>query len=377
MRGQGHQIFVDELARFAAAEADPRVTAIAQRAAAPLRVVVRGRRGVGRRTLARALDRAGRATGIAVTTDAADVVVHVTAEVIKPEDTQAISTARAAGHPVLAVLSKADLVGSLSGRGGDGPIAAARARCADLSALIGVPIRPAIGLLAVAALDDLGDDLWAALRTLAADPAACLDGSIAGFLGAGVDVPAAARERLLDTLDLFGTALAIAAIRRGAGRHSCAPCCAGSAASTRCWPRSARWAPRCATGGCWAPSRNWRRWPSARSRSASGSAASCPGTTPWSPEWRRLSTWPSTWPGTWPGRRPRAIRPVIWHEPCAGSATAGRRAATCTARAAPTSPGDRCGCGRRPAPRCPANGPSNCPSNGRTRRERRQSGRRG
>ncbi|ETB15918.1 hypothetical protein P863_00485, partial [Mycobacterium avium subsp. silvaticum ATCC 49884] len=171
----------------------------------------------GRRTLARALDRAGRATGIAVTTDAADVVVHVTAEVAKPEDTQAISTARAAGHPVLAVLSKADLVGSLSGRGGDGPIAAARARCADLSALIGVPIRPAIGLLAVAALDDLGDDLWAALRTLAADPAACLDGSITGFLDAGVDVPAAARERLLDTLDLFGTALAIAAIRRGAG----------------------------------------------------------------------------------------------------------------------------------------------------------------
>ncbi len=58
-----------------------------------------------------------------MTTDAADVVVHVTAEVAKPEDTQAISTARAAGHPVLAVLSKADLVGSLSGRGGDGPIA--------------------------------------------------------------------------------------------------------------------------------------------------------------------------------------------------------------------------------------------------------------
>ncbi len=45
-------------------------------------------------------------------------MVHVTAEVAKPEDTQAISTARAAGHPVLAVLSKADLVGSLSGRGG-------------------------------------------------------------------------------------------------------------------------------------------------------------------------------------------------------------------------------------------------------------------
>ncbi|HZC51447.1 MAG TPA: hypothetical protein VE441_02985, partial [Mycobacterium sp.] len=57
---QGHQIFVDELARFATEHADARVTTIAERAAAPLRVAVRGRRGVGRGTVARALDRAGR-----------------------------------------------------------------------------------------------------------------------------------------------------------------------------------------------------------------------------------------------------------------------------------------------------------------------------
>ncbi|MEB3980538.1 hypothetical protein OQ968_04585 [Mycobacterium sp. 663a-19] len=214
-KGRGHQIFVDELARFAAEHADARVTAIAERAAAPLRVAVRGRRGVGRDTVARALDRAGSA--IAVSPPGrdldVDVVVHVTAEVIKPEDTDAI---RAAGRPVLAILNKADLAGSLSGIG-DGPITAARARCARLAALAGVPIEPMIGLLAVAALDDLDAASWAALRALAAHPggAACLDGSYDGFLAVDNPVPADARRRLLDTLDLFGIALGIAAIRRG------------------------------------------------------------------------------------------------------------------------------------------------------------------
>src|SRR5437764_11569664 len=131
MTGQGHKIFADELARFAAGRADPRLTAIAERAGAPLRVVVCGRRGVGCRTVARALDRAGGEYGISATTGSAasavDAVVYVTAEVVKPEDTEAIA---AAGRPVLAVLNKADLAGSLSGRGGDGPMAAARKRCA-------------------------------------------------------------------------------------------------------------------------------------------------------------------------------------------------------------------------------------------------------
>lgn len=219
MRGQGHQIFGDELARFADGLVDPRVTAIARRTAAPLRVAVRGRRGVGRRTVARALDRAGSASGIAADlqlTSAApdpgvDAVVYVVAEVVKPEDAHAIATA---GRPVVAVLNKADL----SGRRGDGPIAAARARCADLSALIGVPMEPMIGLLALDELDGPEDNpLWAALHTLATDPgaAACLDGSFAGFLAADGPVAAGARQRLLDTLDLFGTALAVAAIRQG------------------------------------------------------------------------------------------------------------------------------------------------------------------
>lgn len=212
MRERGHQIFVDELARFAARTADGRVTAIAERAAAPVRVAVRGRRGVGRRVVARALDGAGIASGIAVTplTDAADLDIYVIAEVIKPEDTDAIAAAR---RPVVAVLNKADLAGFA----GDGPIAVTRNRCAQFSALVGVPVRPMIGLLAVAALDDLLDDaLWAALRVLAAHPGgyASLAGSFDGFMAANNPVPTGIRLRLLDTLDLFGTAVAVAALRQ-------------------------------------------------------------------------------------------------------------------------------------------------------------------
>lgn len=92
MRGQGHQIFVDELARFATSSADQRVVAIAQRAAEPLRVAVRGRPGVGCRTVARALQGAGSSSGMTVTPQAraadsdVDLVVYVTVEVVKPED---------------------------------------------------------------------------------------------------------------------------------------------------------------------------------------------------------------------------------------------------------------------------------------------------
>jgi hypothetical protein len=217
VKGQGHQIFVDELARFAAGLDDPRVTAIAERTAAPLRVAVRGRRGVGRGAVAGALDRAG-AANVRVTPpdeDDVDVVAYVTTEVLKPEDIDAIDAAAVAGRPVLVVLNKADLAGSLSGRGADGPIAAARARCRDFAALAGAPMEPMIGLLGIAALDGLDNAMWAALRTLAAAPRACLDESFAGFLAADNPVPTDVRLRLLDTLDLFGTALAIAAIRQG------------------------------------------------------------------------------------------------------------------------------------------------------------------
>jgi hypothetical protein len=222
MQRQGHQTFVDELAHFAARAADGRLTAIAQRAAAPLRVAVRGRRGVGRGTVARALNRAGIASGISVRVtppadpdadpdvDVIDVVVYVTAEVVKPEDSQAIQAIAAARRPVLAVLNKADSAGFT----GDGPLALAQARCAQFSALVGVPMEPMIGLLAVAALDDLLDKTsWAALRSLADD--AVLDGSFDGFLAADNPVPTEVRQRLLETLDLFGVALAVAAVRQG------------------------------------------------------------------------------------------------------------------------------------------------------------------
>jgi hypothetical protein len=218
MRGPGQQTFVDELAGFAAGRDDPRLTAIAERAGAPLRVVVRGRPGVGCGAVARALDRAtsgiSATTGVTASACAADLVVYVTAEVVKPEDAEAIA---AAGRPVLAVLNKADLAGSLSGRTGGGPMAAARTRCADFSALVGVPMEPMVALLAVAALDDLDGTLWAALRTLAAHPggATCLDNSFSGFLAADIPVPTDVRLCLLDTLDLFGTALGIAAVRQG------------------------------------------------------------------------------------------------------------------------------------------------------------------
>lgn len=105
-----------------------------------------------------------------------DLVVYVTVEVVKPEDREAIAATR---RPVVAVLNKADLAGPLSGAG---PIVMAQARCAQFSTLLGVPMESMIGLLAVAALDDLDTEV---------------------------------RLRLLDTLDLFGIALGMAAFRPG------------------------------------------------------------------------------------------------------------------------------------------------------------------
>jgi hypothetical protein len=192
MIGQGCQIFVDELKRFATEVANARCTAIADRLGAPLRVAVSGRRGVGRSTVAHALACAAEMRGTFTVTSAdADVDVYVIAEVVKPEDRDAIA---AAGRPVVTVLNKADLIA-----------ATARIRCVELSPRIGLPIEPVVGLLAAAALDDVLDDtLWTALGVLADRP----DGH-----------PAAADlRRLLDTLDRFGVEQAVAAIRRGATR---------------------------------------------------------------------------------------------------------------------------------------------------------------
>lgn len=217
LKNRGSEIFVDELARFAAGIADGRVAGIAERAATPLRVAVRGRPGVGCRTVARALQKAGivLASEFGDSHDA-DLVVYVIAEVVKPEDVREIAQER---RPVLAVLNKADLLGFA----GDGPLAVAKARSADFAPLVGVPMEPMAALLAVAALGDLAGDLWAALCVLADDPGASvrLEASYESFLGVpgpeNLDDPVSAevRLRLLDALDLFGIALAVAAVRRG------------------------------------------------------------------------------------------------------------------------------------------------------------------
>jgi hypothetical protein len=195
MRRQVHQAFVEELARFTADAGQTvsgRLTAIAERAAAPPRVAVHGRRGVGCTVVARALN----AAIVGAEPDVPEIVVYVIAEVVKPEDSRAI---RAARGPVLAVLNKADVTGFA----GDGPMALARARCKHFSVLLGVPVQPMIGLLAVAAQEDVLDDAsWAALRTLALNASA---GSVAA------DV----RQRLLNILGPFGVAVAVAAVRRG------------------------------------------------------------------------------------------------------------------------------------------------------------------
>jgi hypothetical protein len=178
---------------------DPRCTAIARRLATPLRVAVSGRRGVGRRTVAHALAQAGnlRGTITLTTSSAADVDLYVVADAVKPEDCAAIGAVR---RPLLAVLNKADLIATAeSGCHPHGPTTAARARCVQLSAHAGTSIGPVVGILAV---DGLDDALWSTLRALAV----------------GHPADAELRRRLMDTLDEFGVAQAIAAIRRGATR---------------------------------------------------------------------------------------------------------------------------------------------------------------
>jgi hypothetical protein len=221
MSGQGHRIFVEELERFVAEVGDPRYIAIADQLTTPLRVAVSGRRAVGRSTVAYALARVGGAPGslgnIAVTASPnADLDVYVIAEVIKPEDRDALAAAR---RPVLVVLNKADLIGPPQQLANPrGPTAAAKTRCARLShlpGLTGVAMEPVVGVLAVAVLDDLVDGaLWAALQVLATQPADL--NSPDNFLAGEHAVPVAVRRRLLDTLDLFGITQAIVAIRRGA-----------------------------------------------------------------------------------------------------------------------------------------------------------------
>lgn len=216
MTGRGYRLFLDELTRLAGRTGDQRVPPIAARVAEPPRVAVRGRPGAGCRTVAHALNGAGlTVVSSAFSASVADVQLYVLAEALKPEDRDAIAAVRDARQPLVIVLNEADL----SGFGGAGPMAAAQTRCAHFSALVGLPVVPMIGLLAAAAFDFLDETCWLALRALAAHPEGltCLDGSFDGFLAAELTVSMPMRLRLLEALDLFGIALGVAAVRRGAG----------------------------------------------------------------------------------------------------------------------------------------------------------------
>ncbi len=156
---------------------------------------------MGRSTVATALTRAGVAVVDDVTT--ADVDVVVVAEALKPEDRAMLGPSR----PTLVVLNKADLAGF----GAGGPIAIAGRRAAQWRARTGMPTVPFVALLAAATLDD---ELVAALRLLTTEPADLT--STDGFLATDHPLSRAVRARLLDTLDLFGIAHGILALRQGA-----------------------------------------------------------------------------------------------------------------------------------------------------------------
>jgi len=125
-----------------------------------------------------------------------DVDVYVFVETLTPDDVAQLSTA---DRPTVAVLNKADLASFR----GEGPVAVAAARCQELQRRTEVPIRPLAALLAVAASRVTAGQrsLIDALRTVGADPARLAPGM---------------RHRLLAELDLFGTAIAAAAVGRGA-----------------------------------------------------------------------------------------------------------------------------------------------------------------
>ncbi|MGX9789152.1 hypothetical protein [Mycobacterium sp. MMS18-G62] len=190
------------MTRFAEQSRNPRLTSIVRRIAAPVRVAVRGREGVGSKTVSAALT----AAGVAVTRDAgaADVQVVVIAETLKPEDRAMLA---AFDGPTLTVLNKADLSGFTDG----GPLVLAHRRAADFRALTGVPTVPMVALLATAELDH---ELIDALGTLVSEPADLT--SADAFVCSEHSLPCALRRRLLDTLDRFGIAHAVLALGEGA-----------------------------------------------------------------------------------------------------------------------------------------------------------------
>lgn len=130
----------------------------------------------------------------------ADVDVYVFVETLNADDRAEVA---ASARPTVAVLNKADLFG-LPGGGSMAPLAE---RCQALRREAGVAVRPLSALLAVAGTEpEVLDTSLGALRTLA--------------VGGGLDDRE--RERLAAEFDVFGTALAVAALRDGADRPAVA-----------------------------------------------------------------------------------------------------------------------------------------------------------
>jgi hypothetical protein len=187
------------LAAGAAVLDEPALSRLSADLSAPLRVGVCGRPGAGRAAVRRALRGAG--LGVTAPGVAADVGVYVFTESLTPDDRAALADARL---PTVAVLNKADLAGFR----GDGPMAIAAARCRELQSSTGVPTRPLAALLAVAAGDPavLDPELVAALQQLTEGSARVNPATVSPRI----------RRRLLAELDLFGIAIAVAAVSGGA-----------------------------------------------------------------------------------------------------------------------------------------------------------------
>ena len=160
-----------------------------------MRVGVAGRPGAGRRAVRRALRGAGIAVADADGADAADVDVYVFVETLNTDDRAVLA---APARPTVAVLNKADLAGFPA------PMALAADRCRTLRREMGVPVCPLSALLAIAGSDPAVLDGRArdAVHTLAA--------------GAPAGIPPEMQRRLAAELDVYGTALAVAALRGGA-----------------------------------------------------------------------------------------------------------------------------------------------------------------
>ncbi|CAN5412364.1 hypothetical protein BH09ACT8_BH09ACT8_40820 [soil metagenome] len=190
--GAGRRLFAEALAG--------RWPHLAGRVAAPIRIAVHGRPGVGVATTRAALASAG--LEITVADGEAEVAIRVVAEVAKFEDLT--------NSYDLAVLNKADLTGF----GPGGPLVAAQRRCTRVAGLLGAPTEPMVALLAVAAQDSevLDECLIDALRVLVDEPADLR--SPDHFVTCAHRLSREVRQRLVESLDLFGIAHSVVTLRR-------------------------------------------------------------------------------------------------------------------------------------------------------------------